>query len=67
MSLCWVQTGEKLTACPSGAVCSTSVSVAFPQGDDMDAADFAQALFNITSSALVQVSTLPLPAWPTAQ
>ena len=57
-----MQTGEKLAVCPSGAVCSTSVSIAFPQGDDMDAADFAQALFNITSSGLVQVCTPPLPA-----
>ena len=55
LDVCCVQTGEKLAVCPSGAVCSTSVSVAFPQGDDMDAADFAQALFNITSSGIVQV------------
>ena len=53
-----MQTGEKLAVCPSGAVCSTSVSLAFPQGDDMDMADYAQALFNITSSGLVQVMQL---------
>ena len=57
-----MQTGEKLAVCPSGAVCSTSVSLAFPQGDDMDAADYAQALFNITSSGLVQVCDPPCHA-----
>ena len=60
--MCCVQTGEKLAVCPSGAVCSASVSIAFPQGDKMDPADFAQALFNITSSGILQVCALPLPA-----
>ena len=50
------QEPANLAACPSNAVCSTAMSLAMPVPDDMDISDFADALFNVSTSGILEVS-----------
>ena len=50
-----MQADQHLASCSPGALCAAHVGLALPVGAGLDARDGAQALYNASSSGMLQV------------
>ena len=55
MTGCGMQGGAPVSACPATTNCSMSASIAIAPEDGVDAAEYALAMLNVTSTGILQV------------